>query len=416
MVVKLPGDKTKMRFCLVTTFYPPYHPGGCGLHVYHLANLLAADGHSVDVVCSAGAHRLKLSSPRPGSYPAPPGVRVIRVPGGKFEALATYLAGRGLSSHRRLRRILGESYDVVHFHNISLLGGIKLLREGSGIKLFTQHTYWLLCPLHYLWKFDREPCADKNCLACLLRAGKPPVPWRWFEGWQADLAGIDSLIMPCRDMIERHRREGITGRMDHLPYFVDAVKAAPRPGGETGMGERPFFLLVTRLESYKGPRLALEAFLSSGAASSAELIIVGTGSLAAALRERAAGHPRVRFLDYVAPEDLDWYYAHARALLAPAVWPEMGNQTVLSSLSCGTPVIASNRGCLPELVGENQAGLLVEGEQDMAAALETMMAGGEAYEAFQACARRAWREHYSPELFRERYLGILTELGIAAGA
>ena len=398
-----------MRFCLVTTFYPPFHPGGCGLHVYHLARLLAEAGHEVDVLCSARAHRLKIASARPGEYPDHPGVRVIRIPGGKMDVLSTYLFGRGPSSSRSLRRRLQAGYDVIHYHNVSLLGGVPSLSWGRArLRLFTQHTYWLLCPLHYLWKFNREPCRQKACFRCLGWAGKPPlIPWRAGSRFLGQLDGIDSLIMPCRDMRARHRAAGITVRMDHLPYFV-----APVPPGrqqslrEFGL-ERPYYLLVSRLESYKGPQVALEAFLSRP--GEADLIIVGTGSLEKELKRRAAGDPRVRFLDYVAPENLEGLYARARALLAPSLWPEMGNQTVLQAASCGTPALASRVGCLPELVEENAAGLMFTGPDGLIEGLERFQ-DERLRSELGGNAQTAYRGKYAPEVFREKYLSLVGEL------
>ena len=43
------GDK-KLRFCMISTFYPPYNFGGDGLYVWLLSNELARRGHSVTVI------------------------------------------------------------------------------------------------------------------------------------------------------------------------------------------------------------------------------------------------------------------------------------------------------------------------------------------------------------------------------
>ncbi len=48
-----------LRFCMVTTFYPPYHFGGDGVFVYRLTQALAERGHSVDVIHSVDAYRLQ---------------------------------------------------------------------------------------------------------------------------------------------------------------------------------------------------------------------------------------------------------------------------------------------------------------------------------------------------------------------
>src|SRR6185503_12688951 len=39
-----------LRFCMITTFYPPYNFGGDGIFVYRLSNALAKLGHHVEVV------------------------------------------------------------------------------------------------------------------------------------------------------------------------------------------------------------------------------------------------------------------------------------------------------------------------------------------------------------------------------
>src|SRR6266480_4894837 len=48
----------RLHFCMVTTFYPPFHFGGDALNVYRLSQALAERGHRVDVVHSIDAYRL----------------------------------------------------------------------------------------------------------------------------------------------------------------------------------------------------------------------------------------------------------------------------------------------------------------------------------------------------------------------
>ena len=47
-----------MRFCMVTTFYPPYHFGGDGTYVRALSEALVKRGHEVTVVHCEDAYRL----------------------------------------------------------------------------------------------------------------------------------------------------------------------------------------------------------------------------------------------------------------------------------------------------------------------------------------------------------------------
>ncbi len=52
-----------MRFCMVTTFYPPYHFGGDAVFVQALARGLTEAGHQVEVVHCEDAYRLKQAAP-----------------------------------------------------------------------------------------------------------------------------------------------------------------------------------------------------------------------------------------------------------------------------------------------------------------------------------------------------------------
>jgi hypothetical protein len=52
-----------VRFCMVTTFYPPYHFGGNAVFVRSLARALVSQGHEVEVVHCENAYRLKNDLP-----------------------------------------------------------------------------------------------------------------------------------------------------------------------------------------------------------------------------------------------------------------------------------------------------------------------------------------------------------------
>jgi glycosyltransferase involved in cell wall biosynthesis len=81
---------------------------------------------------------------------------------------------------------------------------------------------------------------------------------------------------------------------------------------------------------------------------------------------------RVVFTGWVPEEDKPALYSGARALVFPSLYEGFGLPP-LEALACGTPVIASNRGSLPEIVGEG--GLLVEPDdvEGLAGAMERLL-------------------------------------------
>ena len=121
--------------CMVTTFYPPHHFGGDAVYTERLAQALARRGHEVTVVYSADAYRA-LGGNGAADTPAEPGDHApsARADGCRgSRPLAAYLTGRPAFYGRELAEVLsGGAFDVIHFHNVSLVGGPEVLRYGDG--------------------------------------------------------------------------------------------------------------------------------------------------------------------------------------------------------------------------------------------------------------------------------------------
>ena len=77
----------------------------------------------------------------------------------------------------------------------------------------------------------------------------------------------------------------------------------------------------------------------------------------------------IRELGYVPEDELPGLYARARVLLMPSLYEGFG-LPCLEAMASGTPVVAANRGALPETCGD--AALLVEPDELAAAALEAV--------------------------------------------
>jgi glycosyltransferase involved in cell wall biosynthesis len=122
-------------------------------------------------------------------------------------------------------------------------------------------------------------------------------------------------------------------------------------------------LFVGTLEPRKNVGALLDAYarLRARRPAAPPLVIAGRETPEAGewLRRMAApplaGH--VRHLGYVADADRERLYASARVLVLPSLDEGFG-LTALEAMSAGVPVIASNRGSLPEVVGD--AGTLIE--------------------------------------------------------
>ena len=94
---------------------------------------------------------------------------------GFLSPLSTLETGIPLFKRSRIREILSAGFDVIHYHNVSLVGGPKILEYGQAIKLYTPHEYWLVCPTHMLFRFNREPCLRRG-LPRLHSVSSPAAP------------------------------------------------------------------------------------------------------------------------------------------------------------------------------------------------------------------------------------------------
>jgi glycosyltransferase involved in cell wall biosynthesis len=379
------------------------------MFVYRLSEALAARGHRVDVVHSVDAYRLQHPTEPEVAFSHHPNVtrHPLRSAWPFAAALAAHQTGRPATYGRRLREVLeGRRYDVVHYHNISLVGGPGVLRLGRAVKLYTTHEYWLICPTHILFKFDREACTRKQCLACTLHAGRPPQAWRSTGLLRRCVRHVDCFLLPSRFALERHRAEGLDRPMVHLPSFVPPA-AEPTAPAALPMTDRPFFLFVGRLERLKGVQDLLRLFESY---EHADLVVVGTGTYAPVLREQARHLPRVTFLGQVHPSTIGALYRRALAVLMPSLCYEVFPLTVAEALAHGTPVVARHLGAFPEILEQSGGGYTFHSLEECRQAMERLRTQPELRAALGQRGLLAARRYWSTEAHLEQYLGLATNL------
>lgn len=402
----------RLRFCMITTFYPPYAFGGDAAFVQRLSNLLARRGHEVDVVhCVDSYHALAGHSDPAAGYADEPGVTVhgLRSGVGVLSPLATYEIGSPVFKARAIRRILAAKlFDVIHFHNISLVGGPTILRYGTGIKLYTLHEHWLLCPTHVLFKYGREACVRPSCFRCTLVHRRPPQLWRYTGLLRAALPHVDCFIAPSEFTRKRHLAAGLDIPVVTLPHCGGPAARSSMAAPPIGLPRRPYFLFVGRLEKLKGLQTVIPLFRDY---RGADLVIAGDGAYRPVLAELARGLPGVHFLGRLTPEQLQPAYAAAVAVLVPSVTFETFGQVVIEAFAARTPVIVRDLGALPELVHQSGGGLVFRDGSELLAAIERLRTDSAFRDRLGEAGYRAYQREWTEEVYAERYLGLIGDLG-----
>lgn len=118
--------------------------------------------------------------------------------------------------------------------------------------------------------------------------------------------------------------------------------------------QQNYILFVASLFPYKNFKTLEKAFLNIKNQIPHSLIIVGRKDVSI---EPLSADRRIIYMDYVPANDLPFFYSYADVFVNPSKSEGFGI-TTLEAMACGAPVISSNRGALPEVVGT--AGILLD--------------------------------------------------------
>jgi len=120
-------------------------------------------------------------------------------------------------------------------------------------------------------------------------------------------------------------------------------------------------------------------------------------------------------------EPLGWVPAHevfsrASVVAVPSVWDEPFGLVAAESMAARVPVVVSDAGALPEVVGEEHPWVSRRGSaEDLARVLTQVRDEPDACRRSVAAARQRWEDLFSPGAGRQRFLGVLASVFERAG-
>lgn len=402
-----------LRFCMITTFYPPYNFGGDGIFVHRLSNELAQRGHLVEVIHCLDAYHLSARQEPKQPYIDHPNVTVhgLKSRFGFLSPLATHQTGFPLFKSGRIQQVLNKGFDVVHYHNISLVGGPAILTYGQAIKFYTMHEYWLVCPTHVLFKYNRVPCERPHCLTCTVSYRRPPQWWRYLGLMKTTTRHVDAFISPSLFSKQIHERMGLAVPIVHIPNFVCSEPALPENGLRPAAFDPPYFLFAGRLEKLKGLQTLIPVFRRY---QRAQLWIAGSGNYEQQLRQMAEGLSNVRFLGRKNEPELQALYRQSTAVIIPSICYEAASPLVtLEAFSQQTPVIVRNLGGMPEAIQESGGGLVYDTDGELVDAMDQLLSDPCRRDELGLRGYRQLQQSWTAEAHLKRYFELI--YSIAAG-
>jgi glycosyltransferase involved in cell wall biosynthesis len=223
-----------------------------------------------------------------------------------------------------------------------------------------------------------------------------PPPFSWMERYC--VRHVDAAIVGSQTAAQVWRAKGYGGPLAVIPQFgIDPQHFAPPE--RRVPGKRFVVGYAGRLVEEKGVDLLIDAVAGL---NEVDLVILGSGPMEGELRERVRGlgiSHRVAFRGTLPSIQMPAFYHQLDALVLPSRtrpnWMEQFGRVLIEAMACGVPVIGSNSGEIPHVIGE--AGLIFQ-END-AAALRARLAQLVAAPGLRAELGRRGRErvlrHYT---------------------
>jgi glycosyltransferase involved in cell wall biosynthesis len=392
-----------LTFLMTSSFYPPFHIGGDAVHVQYLADELVNRGHEVHILHSLDAYYVKRKNPpknqeeHEGVYTYPVKTRL------NSSSYLAYAFGSSSVVNNEFEKLVKElKPDIVHHHNVSLLGYNVLGKRSDYCNLYTAHDYWLICQQNGLMKSKSEICTGKgvSCLSCTLKYKRTPHLWRHSKNFKKALSDVDIFIAPS-DFATKKISQALGIEVATLLNFVPRPKSDSEP---TGFSR--FFLYAGVLENQKGLMNLIGVYETICRQLDAKLLIVGQGSLKGKIEEFVKHNQlenKIVVLGRVDQIVLYRLLSDAEALVVPSIWHENCPLIALEAISLGTPVISSDKGGLPEIVEKIDPNLIYHSTDEF----KQILLNFSKSKYSKNNIKLTFEQHFSPEVYLKRYFELL---------
>ena len=345
-----------MKIAQIAPLYervPPKFYGGTERVVAYLTEQLVRDGHEVTLFASGDSRTsAELVSPCRSALRLEPNVR---------DPIAYHLLM--LDEVRRQ----ADRFDILHFH-VDMLH-YPLMRDYEDRIVTTLHGRLDLPDLKPFYR--RFPGFPLVSISDHQR--RPMVPVNWvgtvYHGLPRDL----------------------------LPFYPDS--------------EGGYLAFLGRISPEKRPDEAIRIAAAAGLPLkiAAKVDPVDDEYWRDVIAPLIAKHANVEYVGEIDEHQKAEFLGKARALLFPIDWPEPFGLVMVEAMACGTPVVAMDRGSVPEIIDDGISGLIVKTREEAVTAVRNID------RLSRHAVRRKFEDRFTADRMAAEYAAVYERIiGIAA--
>lgn len=278
-----------------------------------------------------------------------------------------------------------------------LCPGATFLRDGRTCELCIKNGR--------LWPSIRYACVQGSMGASVVNAFATLV-----HRWKGYFDLIDVFIIPSQFTRKKMIEAGWPSeKLHNIPTFVDLDIFRPRAT------KKAFIAYTGRIHSIKGVKTLVDAFhllKTSGFKKDVKLVIAGDDETPDALKMKCYIVERdikdVIFAGNLDARGIAKLLSQSLFSVVPSICYDNMPNALLESLACGTPVIASNLGSLPEIVDDGANGLLFEpgNVEELADKMRYLLENPNETIQIGKNARAKMEREYSPELHYQSLMKV----------
>lgn len=322
------------------------HAGGLARVAWDVAQLIANDGHRVDLLClRVSAKPFPTYSERIGA------VTVHRV---SRPSLPPWHPERHRIPVRLLRNAITDlatnsKFDVVHYHSIFTGAAVRAALPSPPRTVFTIHSPVAL-EQRITWKHQGAIGLANQLI------GIPIV--RRMERQLLKSADQCHVLSAFTATALHEQHPAINRNYEVIPHWVrpDWLRTVPKSEARNALGwpdDSPILFTVRGLRPRYGIADAIEAIAPLAKSGECRFFIAGDGTDRAALAQQIAHanvSDRIHLLGAISDDALKLAYQAADLFILPTRELECFGLIALESLAYGLPLVATTVGAIPEIV------------------------------------------------------------------